>query len=269
MKKIKIFRYLVMILFVTITMFFSIWPQITRIDPYAMNPRGALLSPSMHHLFGTDIYGRDVFARTLTGGRTTLAISAIAVCIGILVGLPLGIIPLFSPVVIRELLTRLIDLMLAWPGLFLALALMGVLGPGEKNLVIALGVVRAPRLALLSYNTGRKMMSEGFVEAAKAYGASSLRIAWRHILPNISPAVISQLVFQFGSAVTAETALSFLGVGVLPPKPSWGNIVADGKNFLQVAPWLALLPGIVIILYVLLVNLVGDMLIDILTPKRK
>ncbi|MEM3433648.1 MAG: ABC transporter permease [Candidatus Methanomethyliaceae archaeon] len=262
-------RLLPIVLLVVFVCGLLLWPLCAGIDAYKMNVQEALRPPSRHHWFGTDVYGRDIFARTVVGARTTLGISATAVFMGIIIGLPLGLVPLFSPALLRELLRRFTDLMLAWPGLFLALALMGVLGPGERNLVIALGVVRAPRLAILLYNTGRQMMAQDFIDAAKAAGAGSWRIAYKHVLPNLVPTLIPQFVFQLGSAITAETALSFLGVGVLPPKPSWGNLVADGKNFLQVAPWISLLPGAFLVVFVLFVNLSGDVLIDLLTPKRR
>lgn len=269
MSYIKITRLFPAMLLGTFVCSLMLWPLCADIDAYRMNIHEALQPPTKHHWFGTDVYGRDIFARTIIGARTTLGISATAVAIGAIIGLPLGLMPLFSPVLLRELLRRTADLMLAWPGLFLALALMGVLGPGERNLIIALGIVRAPRLAILVYNTGRQIITQDFVDAAKATGASSWRLAFKHVLPNLVSTIIPQLMFQFGSAVTAETALSFLGVGVLPPKPSWGNLIADGKNFLQVAPWISLLPGVFLVIFILLVNLSGDVLIDLLTPKRR
>jgi peptide/nickel transport system permease protein len=267
LKKIVRFGILGMTLLFTIVIL--VYPIFSTLDPFVMDMQNILSPPTSRHWFGTDIYGRDVFARVIFGGRVTLAIAASAVGLGLFLGLPLGLLPLWAPKWLGEVVRRLVDMMLAWPGIFLALALMGLLGPGERNLVIALGLVRAPRIALVCHNTGRKVMEETFIEAARSCGAGGLHIATKHVLPNILPVLIVQVIFQLGSGITAETALSFLGVGVMPPKPSWGNVVADGKNVLQVAPWISLLAGSIIIMFVLFLNLTGDVLTDMLTPKRK
>jgi peptide/nickel transport system permease protein len=267
LKKIVRFGILGMTLLFTIVIL--VYPIFSTLDPFVMDMQNILSPPTSRHWFGTDIYGRDVFARVIFGGRVTLAIAASAVGLGLFLGLPLGLLPLWGPKWLGEAVRRLVDMMLAWPGIFLALALMGLLGPGERNLVIALGLVRAPRIALVCHNAGRKVMEETFIEAARSLGAGGLHIAIKHVLPNILPVLIVQVIFQLGSGITAETALSFLGVGVMPPKPSWGNVVADGKNVLQVAPWISLLAGSIIIMFVLFINLTGDVLTDMLTPKRK
>jgi len=269
LRKMGVLRLSVVCMVIMFIFIVLIGPLITPYDPLSTNMRNALQPPNSRHWFGTDTFGRDVFSRMLYGGIMTLGISGVAVVGAMCVGIPLGLLPVLSPLWMGQVVRRATEIMLSWPGIFLAMALMGILGPGAKSLVIALGAVRAPRIAVIVHSRARQLMEEGFVEAARAAGASATHIAIRHLLPNIFPILFVQIIFQLASAIMAESALSFLGVGVIPPTPSWGNIIAEAKTVLQVAPWFVMLPGSVIVIFVLLLNITGDILTDVMTPKRQ
>lgn len=269
MKKLRFSQKITLFITALFILAVLIGPIIAPYDPLEINMKGKLQPPNRFHLFGTDAFGRDVLSRVLHGGIRTFMISAVAVFGAIAVGVPLGFCALLSPLWVAHIVRRAIEIMLSWPGIFLAMALMGVLGPGETSLVIALGAVRAPRMALMVYSKGLQLKEENFVEAARAAGASVVYIARKHLLPNIFPILLVQIVFQLASAIVSESALSFLGVGVIPPTPSWGNVIADAKSVLQIAPWFTMLSGSVIVIFVLLLNLSADILTLIITPKRR
>ena len=241
-------------------------PLVTGIDPLALNPRGRLSPPSGQHLFGTDNFGRDVYSRTVWGARLSLEIgflvSALTVLSGTTVGLLAGYFRgLDTPIM------RLMDSMMAFPGIVLAIGLMAALGPSKYNVVTALTVVYTPRMARVVRSVVLTIREMQFVEAAQAQGTSNPRILLRHILPNCLSPLIVQGTFIFAEAVLGEASLSFLGAGTPPYIPSWGNMLGEARAYLRDAPWTMLFPGLSLTLTVLALNLLGDGIRDVLDPR--
>jgi peptide/nickel transport system permease protein len=235
-------------------------------DPSANNFRNRLGPPSLSHLAGTDSFGRDILSRILYGGQVSLgvgaSVAAATAFFGILIGAAAGYFHRLD-----NLLMRLMDGLMAFPGLLLAIALAAVLGSSTFNTVLALTVAYSPRAARIVRAAVLVVKETEYVEAARAIGASNLRILLTHILPNSIAPVIVQTTYFFALAVLAEAVLSFIGVGPPPPTPSWGNIIADGRNYIVEAPWVSLFPGIAIAISVLGLNLLGDGLRDMLDPR--
>jgi peptide/nickel transport system permease protein len=235
-------------------------------DPLANNFRERLAPPSLAHLAGTDSFGRDVLSRILYGGRVSLGVGAAVAAatgfFGILIGAAAGYFNRLD-----SLLMRLMDGLMAFPGLLLAIALAAMLGSSTFNTILALSVAYTPRAARVVRAAVLVVKETEFVEAARATGAGDLRILLTHILPNSLAPVIVQTTYFFALAVLAEAVLSFIGVGPPPPAPSWGNIIADGRDYIVEAPWVSLFPGIAIALSVLGLNLLGDGLRDVLDPR--
>lgn len=237
-------------------------------DPVANDFRHRLEGPSMLHLLGTDSYGRDILSRILYGSQVSLRIGA-AVALGtavfgIIIGATAGYFGRLD-----GLLMRVMDGLMAFPGLLLAIALAAVLGASEVNAVLALTVAYTPRAARVVRAAVLVARETEYVEAARAVGASHLRILFRHILPNSMAPIIVQLTYFFALAVLAEAVLSFIGIGPPPPAPTWGNIIAEGRDYIVEAPWVSLFPGVAIAIAVLGLNLMGDGLRDILDPRFK
>jgi peptide/nickel transport system permease protein len=227
-----------------------------------------LLPPSDAHWFGTDELGRDVFSRLLHGGRISFLVSLIVVTISFLTGVILGSVAAFSSRMIDESIMRLADVLLAFPGLLLAIALMAVLGPSLQNVILALIVIGWIPYARLARALVLKFRELDFVNASRNLGATSKRIWLQHVFPNMLPTLFVQVSFSFAGMILAESSLSFLGLGVQPPEPSWGNMLSDAKNHLMDAPYLTLFPGLAIFVSVLTFNLLGDSLRDRFDPFR-
>jgi peptide/nickel transport system permease protein len=225
-------------------------------------------APSAAHLFGSDNYGRDVLSRVLFGGRTSLTIGALVVVTSTFIGTLIGTLAGYFPRLDNPLM-RILDALMAFPGVLLAIALAAALGPSVTDVVIALTVTYAPRTARITRSAVLVVRNMEYVGAARVAGASHLRVILRHILPNSLPPLIVQMTFIFAVSILAEAVLSFVGVGPPPPTPSWGNIIADGRNYIPTAPWISIFPGIVIAITVLSINLVGDGLRDVLDPRIK
>lgn len=225
-----------------------------------------LRPPSFAHPFGTDQLGRELFYRVLLGAHTSLMIAFAAVAISILIGLPLGIFAGYFTGWADHVLMRLVDTLLSFPAILLALAISAVLGPNLQNTIFAIGVAFAPYLARIVRGETLKVSSLPYIEAARSQGASSLRIIGRHVLPNVMPPVIVQATISIAFAILAEAGLSFLGLGTQPPTPSWGLMIQASRDYLDVAPWTALVPGIAVGLTVLGLNMLGDVLRDVLDP---
>jgi peptide/nickel transport system permease protein len=237
-------------------------------NPTHMDVAGRLASPSRAHWFGTDDVGRDVFSRVIYGARLSLLIGAAVVAFAFVVGVCCGLLAgyyqrLDNPVM------RVMDGLMAFPAIILAIALMASLGPSVLNVIIAIGVVYAPRVARLVRGSVLVVRETAYVEAARALGVSDRVLLARHVLPNCLSPLIVQGSFVFAAAVLTEAALSFLGVGVPPFVPSWGNILAEGRLYIHQAPWLVLYPGVAIMLTVFGLNLLGDGLRDVLDPKLR
>ena len=237
-------------------------------DPLRIDVARRLTAPGQAHWFGTDDVGRDVWSRVVYGARLSLLVGAAVVALSFVIGLACGLTAgyyrrLDNPVM------RVMDGLMAFPAIILAIALMASLGPSVLNVVVAIGIVYAPRVARIVRGSVLVIRETAYVEAARALGASDVVVVARHVLPNCLSPVIVQASFVFAAAVLTEAALSFLGVGVPPYVPSWGNILAEGRLYLQQAPWLVLYPGGAIMLTIFGLNLLGDGLRDLLDPRLR
>ena len=242
------------------------------IAPYGFNEQdtsASLLQPSGEHLLGTDRLGRDILSRIIYGARISLRVGFIAVGIAGAIGLPLGLIAGYFGRWPDEILMRLTDAMIAFPNLILLLGVVAVLGPGVTNVMIAIGISSFPVYARLIRAQTLSLKQRDFVLAARALGASNRRILSQHILPNAFQPIIVQASLALGAAVLAEASLSFLGIGILPPTPTWGVIIADGFPVIRKNPWISISPGFFIVAFVLSVNLLGDRLRDVLDPRLR
>jgi peptide/nickel transport system permease protein len=235
-------------------------------DHGEINPIDRLQSPSAAHWFGTDHLGRDIYTRTVYGSRISLVVgvcvSAISIAVGLCIGLLSGYYRRLDTVVMRVM-----DGLMAIPGIFLAIALMALMSASVRNVVIALAVPEIPRVVRLVRALVLSLREQPFVEATRAAGAGVPRILFRHIMPNTLAAVIVQGTYICASAVIVEAYLSFLGAGTPPNIPSWGNIMAEGRSYIQLAFWIIFFPGLFVATTVLAINLVGDGLRDTLDPK--
>ena len=241
-------------------------PLIATHDPMGLNPIERLQGPSATHWFGTDHFGRDIFSRVVYGARLTLVggtgVVLYSILFGILIGVLSGYYRQFGFVAMR-----LVDVVMSFPALLLALAFIAILGPGLLNVIIAVGLNFLTRTARIIFGLTLKLKEEAFVEAIRSLGASNLRILARHILPNLMSPLIVQATFTFAFSLLQMASLDFLGVGVPPQIPSWGNMISEGRIYITRAPGVLLFPGIFIVLTVLAFNLVGDVLRDNLDPR--
>ena len=239
----------------------------TPYDPVRAFPADRLQGSSAQHLMGTDRYGRDVFSGILYGARITLLVGLVAVGIAALIGTPLGILAGMRRGAVDEAAMRGADILLAFPALLLAIMFGAVFGGGTTTAMVAIGIASIPGFARVARSGTLQMMSTEYVLAARAASQPGLRIARRHVLPNIAGLVVVQCSVTFGLAVLAEAALSFLGLGTPPPVPSWGRMLQESQQFLGTYPSLALWPGAAIAVAVLGFNLLGDGLRDRFDPK--
>lgn len=240
---------------------------ISPFDPTEQNYTAIAQAPSRSHLLGTDDLGRDVLSRVIHGARVSLQVGAIAVSIAISLGAVLGLVAGYSGGFADNWIMRFVDAVQAFPGLILALALAAALGPGVGNVMIAVGFVSTPAMARLTRAQTLSVRESDFVAAAHVMGASPWKIIQRHIWPNVTGPIIVQATLLIATAIVTEASLSFLGVGVQPPTPSWGSMLRTGSQYLEVAPWIAFAPGIAIFITVLAFNVIGDGLRRVLDPR--
>lgn len=231
-----------------------------------INVLARLKPPSLEHPFGTDQLGRELVWRVLLGAHTSLVIAVLAVALSVVVGLPLGVISGYFGGWTDHSLMRLVDTLLSFPVLLLALTISAVLGPSVPNTILAIGIAFSPYLSRIVRGETLRVAALPYVEAARSQGASNWRIIRLHILPNILAPVIVQATISVAFAILAEAALSFLGLGTQPPTPSWGLMIQASRDYLDVAAWTALVPGIAIAATVLGLNMLGDVLRDVLDP---
>jgi len=257
---------LALVLFFILVAIFAPW--LSPYDPIATSWSAVRKAPTMQHWFGTDDIGRDVLARVIWGARASLSAGLISVCIALSVGVPLGMTAGYVGGWVDMVISRLTDAMLACPFLILAIALAAFLGPSLTNAMIAIGIAATPIFIRITRGQVLAVKVEDFVEAARAVGNPHVRIALRHILPNVVPPLIVQATLAIAAAIIAEASLSFLGLGQQPPAPSWGSMLNTAKNFVENAPWMAVWPGLSIFLLVLSFNLLGDGLRDALDPRH-
>ena len=244
-------------------------PFITFYSPYEPDLKNILSPPSSKHFFGTDMLGRDVYARVVYGSRVSLLVGFISVGISVVIGVFLGAISGYYGRFIDNLIMRLVDLMMCFPTFFLILAVIALVEPSIWNIMVVIGLTNWMGVARLVRAEVLSIKTKDFVLAAKAAGLSELRIIFGHILPNAMAPVYVVATFGIGGAILTESALSFLGIGVQPPTPSWGNILTQAKECIEVAWWLSLFPGLAIFFTVIGYNLIGEGLRDILNPKKK
>jgi len=244
-------------------------PWIAPFDPIETSWSAIRQAPSAVHWFGTDDIGRDVLSRVVFGTRASLLAGVVAVSISFALGVPIGLAAGFIGGVVDGFISRLTDAFLACPFLILAIALSAFLGPNLTNAMIAIGVSATPIFVRLTRAQVINVKVEDYIEAARALGNPPLRIAWRHVLPNVLPPLIVQATLAIAAAVIAEASLSFLGLGQQPPAPSWGSMLNTAKNYVDNAPWMAIWPGLAIFLLVLSFNLLGDGLRDVLDPRQR
>jgi peptide/nickel transport system permease protein len=244
-------------------------PWIAPYDPLATSWSAVRAGPSAAHWFGADELGRDVLSRIVWGARASLLAGVVSVSISLALGVPIGMAAGYLGRWVDALISRITDAMLACPFLILAIALAAFLGPSLTNAMIAIGISATPIFIRLTRAQVLSAKSEDYVEAARALGNPHLRIALRHILPNIVAPLIVQATLAIAAAVIAEASLSFLGLGQQPPAPSWGSMLNTARNYVDQAPWMAIWPGVSIFLLVLSFNLLGDGLRDALDPRHK
>jgi len=243
-------------------------PHLTQHNPQRLDVSMRLKGFTSSHLLGTDDFGRDVLSRIIFGTRVSLIVGGAVMIFTSLIGVILGILAGYYKF-LDNILMRIMDGLMAFPAMVMAISLMAFLGPSVSNVIVALSFTYMPRTVQMIRSVvlvGREM---AYVQAARALGARDLRIAIKYILPNCIPALIVQATFIFAYSILAEASLSFLGVGVPPEIPSWGNIISSGRLFIREAPWLTLFPGLAILLTCLSLNLVGDGLRDALDPRMR
>lgn len=241
-------------------------PLFTALNPDAQDPLASFAPPSAEHLMGANSFGRDLLARVLYGGRVTIMASISVVILGGVVGSAVGLAAGYFGGALGFVIMRLVDLLLAFPGILLALAVSAILGPGLENGVIAISVILVPVYARLVEGATAEVRHLPYVDAAVTLGSGAWRIILRHVLPNVSPGIIVLTTTWLGISTLWIAALGFIGLGVQPPQPEWGEILADGQNYITVAWWITVFPGVFLSAFVVGVNLIGDGLRDELDP---
>jgi peptide/nickel transport system permease protein len=252
-----------LILTAAVSFLWTPYPAAALDIPHRLTP------PSAQHWLGSDALGRDVASGIIAGARVSLMVGVIAVGIGVLFGVALGLLAASAKGVIEDAIMKLSDFAFAFPALLLAILLTATYGPGVVNAILAIGVANVPIFAKLTRATANSVLTSEFVLAARAAGRGPVAIALDHVLPNIAPALIVQATIRFAIAILAEAALSYLGLGAQPPLASWGRMLADAQPWLLRAPGLAIFPGLAVAISVLGLNLVGDGLRDALDPKLR
>ena len=244
-------------------------PALTPYNPIKTNQRSPLDPPSAAHPMGTDRFGRDILSRILWGGRLSMAVGVVAVGIAACSGVVLGLISGYYGRRTDVVIMRLVDLLLAFPGILLALAIVATLGATLPNLMIAVGISAIPEYVRVARGTVLSLKEREFVLAARVVGCSDQAIIFRHILPNVTAPLTVLATLGIAAAIITGSALSFLGLGIRPPTPEWGNMLAEGREFLRHAWWVAFFPGLAIMLAVLSINLLGDGLRDAFDPRLR
>jgi peptide/nickel transport system permease protein len=261
---------LVGVILVALTLLVAVFgPALAPYDPTLIFPGERLAAPGARFLLGADELGRDMLSRTLYGARISIQVGVIVVTLASLVGVPLGLIAGYFKGRLDLILMRLVDIMFAFPTILLALALIAVLGTDLRNLILAITIVYIPSFARVTRGSTLSVSEEPYVEAARAVGVSHARIIFQHILPNVSAPIIVQFTISLAYAILVEASLSFLGLGVQPPAASWGSMLATGKPYIDLSPWVSVVPGVAIMLTVLGFNLLGDGMRDALDPRLR
>ncbi len=252
---------------VVITLLSIFAPLIASQDPLAQNGAARLTPPDDVYRLGRDAFGRDVLARILYAGRVSLVIGIASVALGGTIGTLIGLVAGYSGGKLEGLLMRAVDVLMAFPSLLLGLTVLAVLGPGLEKVILAIGLLLSPPFARVVHGATLSLKEQEFLSAARAVGAGHIRLMRVHILPNMVGEIAVLVSVLTASAIRVEASLSFIGLGISPPTPTWGNMIRDGTTHLINAPWLSVFPGLAILLTVLAFNLLGDGLRDVLDPK--
>ena len=242
-------------------------PLIALQDPLDQSARNRLKSPDETYLLGRDTFGRDVFARVLYAGRVSLVVGVAAILLGGVIGTIMGLVAGYSGGKVENAIMRFVDILMAFPSLLLGLTVLAVLCPGLEKMILAIGIMFSPGFARVVHGSTLSVKAHEFVEAARCVGAHQTRILRLHILPNVFGEIVVLGSLWTASAIRVEASLSFIGLGVAPPTPTWGNMIRDGTLHLTNAPWLSVFPGLAILITVLAFNLLGDGLRDVLDPR--
>jgi peptide/nickel transport system permease protein len=255
------------LVFVLAALISFVW---TPYDYLMQNIPNKLKPPSAEHWLGTDHFGRDIFSMIMVGARTSIAVAFIAVTVAMVIGVPIGLwAAARRGTLLDDVLMRANDLVFAFPALLIAILITAVFGPGAINAIIAVGLYNMPVFARLARAGALSLWQREFIMAARVSGKGAARISFEHILPNILNTLVVQATIQFALGILAEAALAYVGLGVQPPTPSWGKMLADSQTMISLAPHVALVPGLTIVLMVLGVNLLGDGLRDIFDPRLR
>ena len=243
--------------------------QVSPYNPTRQDFRVERQPPSLAHPMGTDEFGRDVLSRVIWGARASLEAGAVAASIALGVGLVLGMTAAYYGGRLDNIIMRLMDVILAFPYILLAIAVVAILGPGLQNAMVAIGIVYVPHYARVVRGVVLSVRARDYVDAARALGASDNRVMWQHVLPNALAPVIVQTTLNVGTAIIDTAGLSFLGLGTQPPTPDWGNMLSAGRSYVIDSPWIATFPGLAILVTVLAFNLMGDALRDAFDPRLR
>ncbi|OEO28546.1 peptide ABC transporter permease [Devosia insulae DS-56] len=255
------------LVFVLAALLSFVW---TPYDYLLQNIPNKLKPPSAEHWLGTDHFGRDILSMIMVGARTSIAVAFIAVSVAMVIGVPIGLwAAARRGTLLDDVLMRANDLVFAFPALLIAILITAVFGPGAVNAIIAVGLYNMPVFARLARAGALSLWQREFIMAARVSGKGAARISFEHILPNIFNTLVVQATIQFALGILAEAALAYVGLGVQPPTPSWGKMLADSQTMISLAPHVALVPGLTIVLMVLGVNLLGDGLRDIFDPRLR
>ncbi len=255
------------LLFVSAALISFVW---TPYDVTQLDISRKLQGPSAEHWFGTDAFGRDIFSMIMVGARVSIAVALVAVGIGIVIGVPLGLLAAARHgSLLDEVIMRTNDLVFAFPALLMAIMITAVFGPGAINAITAIGIFNIPVFARLSRGAALSLWQRDYILAARVAGKGKARISAEHILPNLANLLIVQGTIQFSLGILAEAGLAFFGLGTQPPMPSWGRMLSDAQTLIYIAAYVAIFPGLAIVLTVLGLNLMGDGLRDIFDPKLR
>lgn len=242
-------------------------PLLAPFSPISQDTRSRLQAPDDTHIMGLDTYGRDVTARIIYGTRVSLMVGILSVALGGIIGTFLGLIAGYSGGKVEDIIMRSVDVLMAFPSLIMGLMVLALLGPGIAKMVIAIGVMLSPAFVRIVHSTTLGVKENDFVMAARSIGVGNLRMIWVHILPNILGEAIVLASVYTATAIRVEANLSFIGLGVSPPTPAWGTMIRDGTQYLTIAPWISIFPGLAILITVLAFNLLGDGMRDIMDPR--
>ncbi len=244
-------------------------PLIAPYSPIEQDIMSRYQAPSQRHLLGTDEMGRDILSRIIYGSRISLQVGLFSIGLALVIGVTLGLIAGYYGGYLDMIIMRIMDIMLAFPSVLLAIAIVAILGPQLKNAMLAIGIINIPRFARIIRSSTITIKEDEFISAARVLGAGDFRIILKHLLPNAMAPLIVQTTLSIATAILEAAALSFLGLGAQPPTPEWGAMLSDARSSLQKAPWVMTFPGMAIIFGVLGFNLLGDGLRDALDPKMK